>query len=422
MGSVITNLRTSAKPFLFLSAATVVLSAFAQYIWQYVWTSMPLLKAQPPGVYVTLIGTGLSFAAWLIYQGTRDRNRLLTLMFGALVAAWGIHLALSIVHSDNFNHGVWAYILLILMLWFKTPRLEDFVAALVLVGWLISAILVATRLLELLGVIPMATVSARLVGFEKANYWLPLSGWLGPEGRWPGPFGHNAMTGNIAAYLIVLGVALRSRSGLVFSVVGVTTLLLTSSRSSFVATAIGVTLVVLLGDYRWTRRFDRRVLVGGVLAVCALAVTAALWASPNLTGRTTYWPAFIRLWETSPWIGVGVTGKEAGERLIAQTNGHNLAIDSLAKYGVLGLIPVLAVLIVVAYICLRAATRGYVLPLGIAATFFVIGLSESDYGWIVASIPWLLLVLAALAAVRYLESPVTKRASAEPSAVAASQE
>jgi len=313
------------------------------------------------------------------------------------------------VHGDSFTFQVWAYLAMLLMVWFKTPALDEVIGTIVVTGYTICALLVGTRVLEMTGAIPMASVSEGLVGFEKEHYWLPLSGWLGPEGRWPGPFGHNAKTGNIAAYLVVIGVALRTRSGVIFGIVGAVTLLLTSSRGSFVAAAIGVALVVLLGDYRWNRRLNRGVLVVSLLVVAIAAASLAVLASPNLTGRTTYWPAFLKLWQSSPLVGVGFTGKQAGDPIISGTNGHNLLIDVLAKYGILGLVPVVVALFAIAYICFRASTLRYVLPLGVVVTFLVIGLSESDYGWMEPSIPWLLLVLAAVAGSRWVESRETSQ-------------
>jgi O-antigen ligase len=375
-------------------AATIILANLAQYLWVNVWPSIPLIKAQSPGIYVLLFGMAAAVCLWILAPLNSTRSGPLAVFVGALLVTWLLIMAVSIIHVDRLDHSVWTYAPILIMLWFKMPSASDLTAVLVLAAWLLTGILIATRLLEMVGAIPMLYVAPELIAYEKSQYWLPLSGWLGPEGRWPGPMGHNAMTGNIGAYLLVIGVALRSRSGAVFAAVGVLTLLLTSSRGSLVAAAIGVAVVVLLGSYRWNRRMDRRWLIAGALGVGVIALTTSVIASPNLTGRGTYWAGFIELWQTSPWIGVGLTGKAAGDPAIAGTNAHNLVLDTLAKYGVISAIPLVVALAASAYLGIRAVARKFILPLGVIVTFLVIGLTESDIGWIGPSTPWLLLVLA----------------------------
>lgn len=415
MGGALAYARSSSRPYLFTIAATIVLAGYSQYLWVNVWPSIPLIKAQPPGIYVALIGIAVAVIMWLLAPMHPARSRALTTFVGGLLLTWLLVLAISMVHGDNFGHSVWTYAPILIMLWLKSPAASDVTAGLVVTAWLLTGILVLTRVLEMVGAIPMLYVSPDLVQFEKENYWLPLSGWLGPEGRWPGPMGHNAMTGNIGAYLLVIGIALRSKAGAVFAVVGVLTLLLTSSRGSLVGAAIGAAIVVLLGDYRWNRRFTRAWLIAGALGISLTAVVMAVIASPNLTGRDTYWAAFIPLWRTSPWIGVGVSSSSTWDPAIDGTNAHNLMLDVLVKYGVISLIPLLVALAASVYLSIRAANRLLILPLGIVATFLVMGLAESDHGWLDPSVPWLLLVLATFLAAAW-PRPVTVL-EAEPSAV-----
>lgn len=74
---------------------------------------------------------------------------------------------------------------------------------------------------------------------------LPLSGYLGLEGRWPGPFGYNSKTGFISTLLILIGLARWSMSRVIFIVVGVLRVLLTGGRGS--ALALAARLFVLVG-------------------------------------------------------------------------------------------------------------------------------------------------------------------------------
>ena len=393
------RLRSSRRPYLYALVITIIGSAFAQYLWQYVWPSMPVIKAQTPGIYLEFLGAVISLLLWLFAPARRATGVLLNVFFTALALLWLVVMVLSMVHGDAYTHGVWTYPVIVGMLWLKLPTRDEALDGLVLSGWILASILFFTRVLELLGLIPMATVSADMTAFERENYWLPLSGWLGPEGRWPGPMGHNANTGNAAAYLIVLGVALKRRYATVFVLVGVFALLLAMSRGSMLAVAVGVAIVLLLGDYPWTRRFSRRSLITAVLLTCLTVFALAFVVSPNLTGRTTgYWPMFLDLWRSSPWTGVGISGVAAGPEFIRDSNGHNLIIDVLAKYGLISILPLAAVLITPVILSIRAAARMDVVPMGLVATFMVIGVTEADFPWTGPSLPWLLLVLASVMA------------------------
>lgn len=392
-------LRASQRPYLFALVLTVLLSALGQYLWQYVWTSIPLIKAQPPGVYLTGIGFSVTFVLWLLAPRRTASGFGGRLFLGALAALWLIVIGLSVHHGDLFTHAVWVYPILLGMLWLKWPDSDEARSAIILSAWVLALILLLARLLELVGIIPMATVSAGMTEYEREHYWLPLSGWLGPEGRWPGPMGHNANTGAIGAYLIVIGIALRRRYAYFFISVGILALLLTMSRGSIIATAAATIVVIALGDYSWNRRLNRTQLVAGVLGFGVLLLALAFAASPNLTGRTDgYWPMFLDLWRSSPWIGVGGTGIASGPEFIRDSNGHNVVIDMLARFGLVATLPLVVALGTSVILALRAAARRVVLPLGIVVTYLMINMTEADEGWAQFSTPWLLLVLATVMA------------------------
>lgn len=401
----------SRKTYVGVLVASVIFAGFAQYLWQYVWPGIPIIKGQPPGVYVSLVGVGFSLIAWWLAPVRRVTGTLAIAFLAGLAVLWAVVMVLAVRHGDAFTHGVWAYALVLLMLALKWPTGEEARFGILLSAWLLTSILVLTRFLEMLGLIPMATVAQGMIDYEQANYWLPLSGWLGPEGRWPGPFGHNANTGNIAAYLVVIGVALKRRFAWTFIAAGIVVLLLTMSRGSIIAALVGVGAAILLGDYPWLRRFtwgQRAValVVGGLIAF-----GGALLVSPNLTGRTSgYWPMFLDLWQSSPWLGVGETGIEAGPEFIHDSNGHNIIIDMLARYGLMATIPLAIVLVAAAILGLSASARGTVVPLGIMTVLFVISVTEADFGWATLSQPLILFILATVMASG--SSPISQPATA----------
>jgi len=388
----------SPKWYLGALSFTIVFAAYAQYLWQYNFQDLPLLKDQPPGISLQLIGFLSAVILWIFAPWNVNMSKRLLSFVSLLIMTWLVVLITSILHGDIFSHSVWTYAPILILLVFKSPSLDQCRFAFVFTGWLIVVVLTATRLYEMLGIIDIAYIGEGLIGFEQQNYWLPLGGSLGPEYRWPGPMGHNAMTGVMGAYLVVMGASLRRFSGLVFVIVGVLTLLLTSSRVAFVAAVIGFAIVLLLGNNRISLKvqWQIRALIVGVIAITAAVV--ALIASPNLTGRSSYWPAFYDLWLESPWIGVGNSGKVLADPLISQTNAHNIFLDVLTMYGVIPLLTMSAALLLVFLASAKAARSNRILPLAVVTVFLVVGLTQSDHGWIVPSEPWWLLVLAAFMA------------------------
>jgi len=401
---VMAVLRTSARPYLFAVILALLVGGYAEYLRHYLGVGIPLVFGQAPDIYLTAVGVAVAAVLWLLYRGSRTRQPLLVAFLGLLAAAWLVHWLISRYHGDAVTYAVLLYLPVVIALWWKTPMRTDIIAALLLLGWVITLVLVGTRLLEMLGVLPVIDVGDRILAFELRNYWLPFSGTLGPEfGRWHGPFGHAGKTGAAAAFLLVLAVGLRGRSRWVFGVVGVLTLLLTASRGSMIAAAAGVLAIILFGDNALTRRVPRRWLLIGLGGLAVVAVAGVLLRNPNLTGRTTYWSVAYDVWITSPLAGVGSTGMQSSELAMAGTNAHNIVFDALVKFGLIGTLLVLAILAVSAAIVIKAIPLKAALPLGLVVTYLVIGMSEADTEWMRMTLPWLWLVLATILAGRTVE-------------------
>ena len=384
--------------FLELLVCAVVLAAYSQYLWQYPFPQIPILFGQSPGIWVGALLTGLAILRWIFEPWRRAGPKQFSFALLLLLSLWSWQMVLSFVHQDAFTHMVWLYPVVLVMLFLKAPSRAEAHRALLVAGWLFVILIVVTRTLELTGTITTAETSPALIQFEQDNYWLPLSGSLGPEGRWVGPFFHNSQTGNAAAYLVALGVAIRRPTSAVFIIVGVTTLLLTSSRTSMVAAVIGAVVALLLGPYQWNRRIALRHRLAAIGFVGFLTALMALLYSPNLTGRDVYWAFYWELWQSSPWIGVGISGRNAGPEDFFQVNGHNLVIDALGIYGLVAAVMVLTVLISALALGVRSARLNEATSLVVIVTYCVIGLTQSDYNWTSTSVPWLMLMLPMLSA------------------------
>lgn len=384
----------------------VVASAYLQYLWQYALPQIPLLFGQSPGIWSGGLLMGVALLVWIFHPWHRAGPLQFTFTLGFLSLLWVWQMAITFLHQDAFTYGVWLYPIVIAMLLLKAPSRSESQRALLFLGWVLVILIVGTRALEITHVIATAETSPSLVRFEMENYWLPLSGWLGPEGRWVGPFFHNSQTGNVGAYLVVLGVALRKRSSAVFILVGVTTVLLTGSRTSMVAATIGVAVAFLLGPYPWNQRVRLRNRLLGIGVISTLAVLTAFVYSPSLTGRDVYWSHYWGLWRSSPWVGVGISGRNSGPEEFFQVNGHNLVIDALGIYGLLAAACVLLVLLSALVLGIRSTLSGETTALSMVVTYVVIGMTQSDYNWTVTSLPWLVLMLSLLLASATIQEAV----------------
>ena len=394
----------SAIPYLSVLIVGFVSASFVDYLYRHVYPGIPLVKGQPPLVWLSGLTFACAVVLWLIYDGRRSKDPWFNSFIWAMIIAWVIHMSLAIIHRDGYTHPVWIYVPILLMIWWKTPSYRDVSTTTEVFAWSIVLVLVATRTLELLGVIPMLDVGKDLVRFESEYYWLPLSGWLGPEGRWPGPMGGTADTSTLAALLVVFGAAKRSRYRAVFVVVGGLALLLTSVRGAFAAAIAGLLVAILLSKARWLMRVPQSARLP--IAAGALIATFGLLflQSPNLTGRTTsVWPEFLRLWEQAPLIGVGATGIATGGSVTqSATQGHNLLIDELARNGLIGIIFQGAAIGIGLLIAIRAANSAFGAPLALLVTYFVGGVAFAPNGWLGPSLPWLFILLSILLASTWL--------------------
>lgn len=402
-------LRGSARPYLFALVITIVVAGYVGYLDHFFDLPIPQVFGQSADIYLTGIGAVLAAILWALYLGSRSRQPLLVAFFALLIATWVLHWLLSRMHGDAFTYAVLVYVLALFGLWLKSPSRADSLAALIVLGWTLVLVIVGTRMLEMLGILEALDVGDFLREFERANYWLPLEGSIGPDfGRWHGPMGHAAKTGAAAAFLMVLATGCGGLSRWVFALVGGLTLLLTASRGSLIAAFAGVGLILIAGDNFLSRRIGRKWLGLGITLIAITGVLTLILRNPGLTGRTTYWSIAYEVWLTSPAYGVGGSGMQASPLHIAGSNAHNILVDSLVKYGVVGTIPVVVALLLCVIIVIRAASVGTVLPLGIVGTYVVLGISESDTEWMRITLPWLFLVLATVLAGQTLEKTRSK--------------
>lgn len=381
----------STLPYL---SAWIVGMAGAQWV-QYVWPQAVLFKGQPPSILFMLTAWVVSVPLWLMTVRPQRRKRAFLVFLGTLAVAWLMHLAFAVINGDNFNHVVWIYPLMIVMLAWKPPTGDEAWRALVVVAWAITAMLVVTRGLEMAGLLDRYFVIPEVVQFDLQNYWLPFSGSFELLGKWTGPFGASAHSAMAAGFVFVIGVVRWRWSSWVFVTVGVVVYLLSASRTMLLACLAAVFIMVLFSKWGALSRVPQWIRWLALSLAAILGAVVLFNTGPGLTGRQSIWPAFLDVWRTSPWIGAGATGIEEAGGLAAQSDvAHNLFVDLLARQGVLGLAIAVIALGIATWLGLRSASRGEAGPVAILVAYFIFSMTDVRNEWISMNLPLAIVILA----------------------------
>ena len=368
-------------------------------------------------VYVT--GLALGLVLWRHCPARSAARGLLRVFLALALALWVLEAGRQWVAGVWVNPVWLAVPLLLILVWRKPPAPVEATAVITGMAVVVLGSVAVALALEVAGVAQSwytVTESEVLRAGDRATYWLPLAGPLGLEGRWAGPFPHPNMAGPVGGLLIVVGMCRRGWLQASLLVGGFAVLLLTSSRTSIVG-ALAAVIVVVLASLVWDRprsRVQWSVLVGTPAALVLMlaqsltytGTTTSLGVSGQLasaTGRSTIWPVYADLWLDSPWTGVPdavIQQAIAAGRLPAWAeHAHNLGLDSLVRFGILGALLVVGALVVAGLLAVRAAAGG--VRVGIGLLFVVVGcaLTESLVFWRLWAISTIILFLAVIASV-----------------------
>ncbi len=400
--SLTQQLRThSGTVYLSILPAGVVLAQYASYLGQ----GEPVFKGQSAAIVLFFVVFGLAFLFWL---GIENRVKASGLLSGFLILmsiAWFVHLLLYRIHGDAFNYTALLYFPILAMIWLKPPELREAWTAILAFAWTVAGVLVLTKILEILGVIARKTQNFDIIIFDEENYFLPLNDMLGIDGRWPGPFGHNGDTAMMGALLIIIAVAYWTWASWVFIAVGTFTLLITGGRASIGATIAGIIVVVVFTKHGRITRIPPAIRIWGGLAAMIFGAVFMYSRSAGVTGRDSFWPAFLELWESSPFVGVGTSGISVSGGITERYgHAHSLYIDELARYGLLGFVTQFGAIALGVVIAFLAAKRGVAGPLAILTAYLVTGVTEPRNQWISPSVTGMLLILVVVTAGSALHS------------------
>lgn len=385
----------SASIYLSILAAGVILMQYVSNVWQ----GEPFFKGQSAAIVLFFLVFAVAFLSWLTVRSRARAGGLLSGFLILMSVAWVVHLILYRIHGDAFNYTALLYVPILAMIWLKPPTLKEAWTGVLAFAWTVAGVLILTRVLEMIGVLAIRSQSQGVITFDEERYFLPFNDLLGIDGRWPGPFGHNGDTAMMGALLIVIAVSYWTRASWVFIAVGGFTLLLTDGRASIGAAIAGLVVLVVFAREGRIARIPRGVRIGGGLAVLVAGAAFMYSRSAGSTGRDTFWPAFLKLWESSPFVGIGTSGISISGGVTEQYgHAHNLYIDELARYGLLGFLTQFGAIALGVVIAFLAANRGVAGPLAILTAYLVTGITEPRNGWMSPSVTGMLVILAVVTA------------------------
>jgi hypothetical protein len=386
--SLIANLRSNGAFYLATLLLTFVVGQFAQHL----WPTETLLKGQPASTVVNFAGFGIALLLWWIYRPRDSWPPVFAVLLVAWAVLWGVVVGLSVVHDDLFNLTAFLVLPILAMIWLKKPSLPaTFIAGDVFASGLV-VIALASQVLIIIGVREISyqgwnrlVSQTQAMEFAYRYFGAILGDWPGPMARWSGPFGNVNYAGPIGAFLLVYGLLRPWKQRVVFVLAGVIIVLTSDSRTSVFSCAVGVAALIALSPRLGSLRAPTWLRIAAPATVAMAVIWYIAVIDPTLNQRTPVWQVFVSAWKTSPVVGVGGTGLQdliSGGTLAWWANhGHSMLVDPLARYGVVGVAAVMAVIAASGAVATQATRIGFAASGVLLVTCLADGFSEDLVDW-----------------------------------------
>lgn len=298
------------------------------------------------------------------------------------------------------------------MIWFKPLSSNQAWQLVVSIGLILLFTLIVSYLLELAGLTSRMPTPPGLNDWESSKYWLPLDGFLGVDGRWVGPFGHNTRGAMAATFIAVIGFAKINRASWVLIPGGFYFLLVFGVRAGFLSTFVGLLLVGLFSNNKLANRIPVWLKLGTVAFGTLFTAFVFSMSGAGTTGRAAIWPAF---WDLIPegagaLLGVGQLGiAEASELTRVSMDAHNIFLDALVRNGILGPVCLIVAIGLILSQSLRVAFMRLPGPLAVVSAYLVASMTDIQNDLFHSSYQLLLVFSASLTATLMLDRKVESR-------------
>jgi len=370
------RLRGSTAPYLTVALLTIPLGTISFYL----FGTTPVLKGQSLGILIPLAGIGLAGILWLFCRAS-TRTTLQLAYFGvALFSLWTFTTIRSLSFNEPYNYTAWLLPIFIAMVILKPPnRIEILKSADYFVfGLLLIALL--SHILHVTGIHVFPNYIYPIRYPEIIQTILPMDS-LGLGYRWEGPFGSVSDAGPMGAFIFVYGIFRTGFTRVIILGGGLFILVFAFSFSSIFATLAALTFLVA---HMLSKKFPQRKfllfvsLFGGIFALISVYI---LIFDRSFNGRIQIWQQYVSEWPNHLLFGTGSRFISTRTDLFSHDHGHNLYVDTLLRYGAIGFVLFMAVLVILGRISWKAFRFDSNLPMAILIVFALCVVGESLALW-----------------------------------------
>ncbi len=354
------------------------------------------VASQPVAVALAFALLGLSVLLWIFFEPREAWPPLFQLFIFSLLALWVIGILSSVVRRDPFDlTSLVVGPLLILLVLKRPPSRSVWMSGDAYAVSLLAVSLLA-QIQDVLGVREM-----------REQFWIRLpfvADFFGPIPRWEGPFSNPNIAGPVGAFLVVYGFW---RSGVLRVVLvgsGVLVVVMADSRTGFFAVLAPFVFLLAVRSLRGLRTLGvpRWVTYGVLTATAAASFLLVLRLDPSLNGRFEIWNQFLGLWQKNWLFGAGQIGIQevvnGGDLPSWANHGHNMVIDVLGRFGLVGAVALLSALTFLTLMVWFDAKSGQGAALSILVMFVAAGVSEDLVDWRYLGIHYVPLLLCSMLA------------------------
>ena len=358
-------------------------------------------------VLAPLFLLGVAAGMWLINKQPARPNRFLSSFALLITALWLFVWVRETSGGLGYNFSIFVIVPAIWLIALKAPNFVDARRA---ADFFISGLAIAAALGTIL----------YLVGYPLSNQFAGARPILGIvpnlfDHRWVGVFETTTQASAVGAYLLIYGLWRRSWIFSVIAIFGVGILFTGYSRGALAAAAAALmaALWFIPTVFGWNLSLLRRLLI--TISSIGVGSLLVLRSDPTMNGRTPIWDAYLTdLFPRSPVLGLGtpdlsntIAADPQLSEIPAMSHAHNILLDGLARYGLFGLIIILALLVFAAHLAIRAGRLGLWVGPSLMVALTVNQFTDVHIDWRYLDYDYSVLIVAVVLSLAYTSKAQT---------------
>ncbi len=376
LAQVLAQLQSSTAPYLTVALLTVPLSTISFYL----FGTTPVLKGQSLGILVPIVGIGIAGLLWLICASPTKTTRQLALFGLTLLSLWAYTTIRSLSLNEPYNYTAWLLPIFVIMVILKPPNRSEALKAADFFVFGLLGIAMLSHILHVTGIHEFPHYFYQIRYPEIIQTILPMDD-LGLAYRWEGAFGSVSDAGPMGAFIFVFGIFRSGAKRIVILAGGLFILIFAFSFSSIFATLAALTFLVASTLSKQSPRRTPLLFVTLFVGQFALIAIYISFFDPTFNGRINIWGQYISEWPNHLLFGTGGEFISSRTDLFSHDHGHNLYVDTLLRYGAVGFILFMAVLVMLICLSWKAFKINSNVPIVILIVFALCIVGESLVLW-----------------------------------------